>query len=210
MTLRLNLMPTSEQAARSVIPDLPWREIGMAAGALLFLYSSWTILAQRVQSRQLARLLAEMETLAPQRSEFEKVQTALRALQNRSNVMKGLKAAQAQWAPRLNLLSDALVSDLWFTHLRFGLAQTGEASGQPEAPEMSPAPPAGPLLLLQGSALVGGEGKPAAVSRFLQRLKEHPEFSRWFSGMELKGVEQRRVGQEEVSDFLLALTPSQG
>jgi len=39
-------------------------------------------------------------------------------------------------------------------------------------------------------------------------LKKHPEFNRWFKGLELKSMEQSQIKQEQISDFMINLYPT--
>lgn len=242
--IRINLLPPEvgrpTSAAAKQLAELPWKRIGIGSLGLLGLYTVWVLAAVQMQSGALARLTAQWGALQPERSRLEQTQASLRALQNRTSVIQSLKQPEAQWAPRLNLLTDVLVSNLWFTHLVFlggsafassemesalseeakrglGLSESGQSSPTEPYPGMPPemsgmpaSPPAAskPILLLGGSALITAKTAGAPVSRFLQRLKESPEFSRWFTGVELKDVEHRQVHQEEVSDFAILLYPA--
>ncbi|MBI3312503.1 MAG: hypothetical protein HYZ88_03145 [Candidatus Omnitrophica bacterium] len=222
----INLLPPGRKGA--VVPpwvgQLPWKKIAAGAAAFLMAWSCWVLLAARNQSQAAARFRAEWEALQPERIKLEQRQATLQAFRNRESILKGLKASESRWAPRLNFLSDVVVSDLWFTLLNFGASakgdleeflraegmevpQTVDETGSPiESPAISK-----PFVLLVGSALVSGKGQEGPpVSRFLQKLKEHPEFGRWFSGMELKGIRHRQVKSEEVSDFILFLFPTAG
>ena len=104
-----------------------------------------------------------------------------------------VKNKQAQWAPRLALLSEALVPQVWLTRLEYVQ---------------------GKGLTVQGTALVGsggggGEGEISGqVTKFFQQLREQPGFQDWFSNVELKSVEHRPIKEEEVADFTLLLTPT--
>ena len=247
------------QAALSWVFLLPWKKVGMGVAAFVGLTSCLLLLSNGLQGRTVARLNARWQVLQPERTQLDRVQSGLLALKNRATVLKGLKAPEAQWAPRLNLLCDALVSQLWFSSLQFGPAdivmeqlspkgkgaaakKPAPAKGSAENPQESkkstakksappkpalnekdqaarksapkkgeegkPPPPAPPLLLLKGSAFVSAQGAGAPVSRYLQHLKEHPEFKHWFRSLELKSVEQRQIQQEQVSDFVIALYPT--
>jgi hypothetical protein len=133
-----------------------------------------------------------------------------------------LKAPEAQWSPRLNLLSNAIVSQLWFNRLKIEIPPSPQperasvlpVKGSAKKPVIPPtqgsaAPsPGSPVLVLEGSALMVSSGGAAPVSRYLQRLKEQPEFARWFRNVELKSAQQRQVEQEQVTDFVILLHPT--
>ncbi len=195
--IRINLLP--EGSRKSQIPwarDLPWRKLAIGAGGLWVLVAVWMGAASRLEIHAHRKLSAEWERLKPQRDRLEKTRASVNVLKNRQAVYTTLKAPESRWSRRLNLLSDCLVSQLWFTSLKGGssLPELGTAPGRT-------------ALLLKGSSFLAAAGEGAPVARYLQRLKEHPEFGRLFSGIELKGVEQRQVEQEEVGDFVIVLYP---
>lgn len=209
--IRIDLLPhTAEEEAASVLFDIPWKSIGMGLLAFCISASLGLTLVRQLQGHALHRLKRDWNGLQPKLRQLEATETAIRALQNRAKVHQMLKAPEAQWAPRLNLLSDSLVSQLWFTALRFEAPKkSGKAPQRPaEKPKSEPPTPAAPALILEGSALVGAAGVGAPVSRYLQRLKGQPVFSQWFREVELKSVQQRQVQQEQVSDFVMAFYPT--
>ena len=205
--IRINLLPKGlQRAGPSWISLVPWKRVGIGFIGLVGFYSGWLFITNQVQAYSLVKLTAEWEGLKDQRARLDQTQASLRALQNRAAVLKSIKGPQARWAPRLNLLTDALVSDLWFTSLKIGpplaTAQT------PSQSKKNPPSGGSVILSLRGSALVTGTSAGAPVSRYLQRLKQHPEFTIWFRGLDLASVEQSQVHEYEVSDFVITLYPS--
>ena len=163
-----------------------------------------------VQSRSLAGLTIQWQEIQPQRARLEEVRATLSAIQNRAAVLDALKAPQARWAPRLNLLSDSLVVDLWFTRLKFGsLTPSQEGAPSPDGPAASPS---ATMLGLTGFALVVPQADQSAapVSRFLKKLMAHPEFQQLFQNVELVALKHRQIGKGEVSDFSILFQPTGG
>ena len=211
--IKINLLPPGARpsSVRSV-GVFPWKKVGAPLGGLVVFYSLWLLGAYQMDSGSLTRLNAEEESLKPQKAQIQKAEAALRALQNRAAVLQGLKVPQVQWAPRLNLLSDSLVGQLWFSALSYEpsvvLQKEPPASKEAAAKKGSVSPGRIPVLRLEGSAFVAADEKSSPVSRFLQRLREHPEFRQRFSGLELKSVEHRKVKEQEISDFVITLSPT--
>lgn len=203
--IKINVLPPAarQAAAHAQLTAIPWRRIGLVTVGGLALYSVGVWGWNQAQARAVSRLTDEWNALQPDRARVEQVHAALMTARGRAAALKALKHPDGQWAPRLNLLSDALVSGLWLTQVRFGVVTPPE--GPPSGPVAASAAPSAPILWLAGSALVRSEGEDAPVKRYLQRLQEQPAFARWFRGVELKGIEHRRVGQESVSDFGLVL-----
>lgn len=236
--IRINLLPPQMRRAAGPLlklAGLPWREIGIGVGAILLLYTGRLLWMTHAQSQALAHLTAEWKALQPRQAKLQETRGRLNALKNRSTIMQGVKAPEQQWAPRLNLLSDSLVANLWFTRFAFRSVRGGEAGEllseefkdlipleeqQPRRPEAvqkkgtaaatrgKPQPAEKLFAVLEGSALVVGGDTQAPVSRFLQRLKENPEFGKRFGKVDLKNVSHRQVQQEEVSDFVVLLSPT--
>ena len=212
--IRINLLPPSVRRSTLQLGQLPWKSIGKGAIGLVVGISVLLLASNGLHALVLGRLAGDWKRLQPEWSQMERTQGILRALQNRTALHKTLKAPEAQWAPRLNFLSDALVSQLWFTSLEYKLAPAA-APAKPSAPtklkskakaKSPPPPPPAPTLILKGSAFVTQAGG-SPVGRYLQRLKEQPDFKRWFRDVELKSVEQRQVYEEQISDFEMAFSP---
>ena len=187
--IRINLLPPEARKTKQhkvLLASL--KPLGIAAGVLAGSVTVGLFAVNGIQARVLSGLNAEWERLQPERAKLEDSRRVFQTLQQQVQVLHGVKNPEARWAPRLNLLSDSLVSRLWFASLRWKF-------GDP--------------LRLEGSTLVASAGNPssAPVSRFLQRLKEQPEFLQWFRQVELESVEQRQIGGEEVVDFSILLTP---
>ena len=188
--IRINLMPPELQAAARAGSSLrlPWRPIGFAAAGLVALASIGFPIVNSLRAGSLERLRKEWQTLEPQKQSMQKVQQSFLQLKQQAQAIQSVKAPQAQWAPRLSLLSEAVVPQVWMTQLEYMQGKS---------------------MRLKGSALVGagGDGK-AQVTKFLQHLKEQPAFQEWFRDVELESVEHRYIQNEEVVDFVLLLAPT--
>ena len=187
--IRINLLPPEIRAAqphREI--SVPWKLLVRGPAGLLIAVSFWLLISNQWHAYGVKRLKAEWERLQPDRTRLEQILGNTQRLKKQTEILSAVKAPESNWAPRLNLLSNALVSQVWFRSLEY-------ARGQP--------------LRLEGSALVDVAGDSRAqVTLFLQRLKEEPDFHRWFRDVELKTVEHRQIRQEEVVDFTLLLTPT--
>ncbi len=192
--IKINLLPPELIAAQSKkeTVTIPWREIGIAVAVGAAVISVCLPIENMRRSRELKRLRAEWETLEPKKKKLTEVQESAQRLQLQSDALQAAKNKQAQWAPRLALLSEAVVPQVWLTRLEYIQGKS---------------------LSIQGTALVGssggGEGEIGGqVTKFFQQLKEQPGFQDWFGNVELKSVEHRHIKEEEVADFVLLLTPT--
>lgn len=189
--IRINLFPPEEKkVASGQKVSIPLRPVGIGAGGFVVALTLALVAGNAWNAGRLSRLRQEWDRMQPQRAGLEQKQAQLKMLQGQAGLLDQVKAPHGRWAPRLNLLSDAVVSEVWFTELKVN-------PGQP--------------VQLKGSALVAGSGESgAAVTRFLQRLKEQPGFQDWFHAVDLQSVEHRQIGQEDVVDFAVLLTPTGG
>ncbi|MCM8812014.1 MAG: hypothetical protein NC910_03075 [Candidatus Omnitrophica bacterium] len=248
--IRVNLLPPHARKKSRVSLQFvfPWKKTGACFFALIAVYSAWIFLSSRFYNVRLHRLRTQWTEMKPQRTEVENLEASLRAFQNRAELTKTLKNPKSQWAPRLNILSDAIVARLWFTSLDYrpissvdgGTAgsakkkvkvrkkeaknetapqkeetkkeenKTGNAPREKKSrrgskKEKQVAPPPG--VVLKGSAFVGGQGEGTSVNRYLQRLKQHPNFSEYFMGVKLENIQHKQLQKEEVSDFVIILYP---
>ena len=249
--IRINLLPPGRRAQSStlaLLATLPWRPIGISFLGILFLYSFLLAGLNLSRGVRLNRLNAEWQGTEPDRLHLAEVRTSVDQLHVREQAVLTMKAPERRWTPRLSLLMDGLVSNLWFRAFLFRMMKKSEMQellaaelqnlGIPDLEQVIPqisvegeedsgqggmegAPPPAepgmegaplplsfrPVLLIGGSALVTSQGSGAPVRRFIQKLKEHPEFSQWFDSVELKDVSHREVKGEEVSDYLIVLYP---
>ena len=188
--IEINLLPPEMRASvrRAGPVRLPWRRIAAAVGGVVLLVSMGLPASNGLRAGRLARLKTEWVQLQPEAEKLAKAQEKLRKLKLQAQVLQSVKMPAARWAPRLNLLSDAMVPQVWLTRLA---AEQGKS------------------LRLEGSAFVGSSGDGSGqVTKFLQHLKEHPDFQKWFADIKLESVQHRDIQNEEVVDFVLLLTPS--
>ena len=187
--IRINLLPPEIRSARSARAfRMPWRFAGFWAVGAVVLLSLALLFFNGAQAGSLRTLQAEWRHLEPEKKKLEQVRQDIQALEKQAEALQRMKGPEGNWAPRLSLLSDTVVPQIWFSSF----------SGSQ-----------GQALRLEGSALAAPDADHnAAVTQFLQRLKEHPDFSRWFRSVELLSVAHRKIGDTEVVDFTILLHSS--
>lgn len=202
----INLLPGGRRGR--AWPTVTVRQGVVGLAAALALMTVWLGLWRFGVERAHRRLDAEWSALGATRSQVADGRARVDALERQAQRLARAKTERAQWAPRLNLLSDTLVPGVWFTRLTLAPVDaklSAKVSPKTKGPRPEPSPPAGRRLelLVAGTALIPQGGEPSPLAALLRSLKQHPEFTRWFDAVELKSVERRKVGPLDVSDFVL-------
>ncbi len=189
--IRINLLPPEMRVVtRGGTAQFPPGRIAFWAGGLVLLISVLLPLNNGLQAHRLGHLRREWKSLQSQNEKLKQVQEGLQALQRQAEALQTIKATPAKWAPRLALFSDALIPQMWLTHLDYTQGKS---------------------LRLEGSALVGSAAESDSsgqVTKLLQHLKEQPGFHQWFSDVQLESVQHRQIQNEDLVDFVLLLTPT--
>ncbi|PIQ82500.1 MAG: hypothetical protein COV76_03375 [Candidatus Omnitrophica bacterium CG11_big_fil_rev_8_21_14_0_20_64_10] len=190
--IRINLL-APERRRRAVSPlrlaGLPWKPILGGLAALLVLYPAVLFGFNQLDRHRLRRLQSRWESVRGEAAAWGQIHEALEGKRTERGLSEALTAPNAFWAPRLNLFSDSLVSGLWLRRLKLS--------------------PEDGVLEVSGSALPEAADRAPALDRYLERIKAHPDFSRFFSRVELGTMAQRRIGDFEVVDFSMKLHPAE-
>lgn len=131
----------------------------------------------------LGRLNARLQALASQQQAINEVKAAIATLREQQQVFEQLDRQRSQWAHRLNILSDVTPDGVWFTELVLDGQHT---------------------LTLHGAAISHGGEEMAAVSRFVQDLKTHPQLSGVFRDIQIQSIQNVQEGEIELMEFTLA------
>lgn len=214
--IRINLLPQAQRPVRRwQVPKVASRQallVGVVAiGVLTVGLIGWRSLLVA----NLARMSAEWDQLKASHAEVESYRQHAVLLERQAQRFAQLRASGVRWAPRLNLLSDALVPNVWFTHLKVEPLAAGplpkfsqkasKEKGKGKKTGATARAMARQRATLAGTALVPPPEEPSPVGALVQSLKRQPEFARWFQAVEIKSVERRSIGTIEVTDFVLVL-----
>lgn len=188
--IRINLLPPELRPKKQrTVVHLPLKQIGVGAGALALLVTVLLPLNNALRSGSINRMKTELEHMGPELNKAAELQATFQRLKRQTEALQWVTTSKSHWAPRLNMLSDAVTPQIWLTQLEY-------------APEQG-------LLRVRGNALVSsGEDRSGQVSKFLQLLKEQPGFSDLFRDVELESVEHHYIQNEEVVNFVLLLRPT--
>lgn len=222
--ITINLAPPAgSAAARWHLPPMTPRQMILGAVAGLGVVTVGLMAWRQVQERALTRLTAEWDQLKTPRQELEAIRASVALLDRQDQRFKQLRTAGIRWAPCLNLLSDAMVSGVWFTRLT--VEPSDAASGAKAPAAKSPAKSAtktspsraktkassqkktapGPTarLVVSGVALVPAGEQVSPLGAMLDAVKRHPQFSTLFDQVEVKSAGRGKIGRQEVTEFTL-------
>ena len=182
--IRVNVLPKElRPSVRAWLVLVPWKKVASSLLILAGFSSGWLWISNQILERSLDRLSGQWNGLQMERHHLEELESSLRTFKNRAAALKALKSEEAQWAPRLNLLTDAVVPYLWFTSLKFEIplleeeepkksasAKKGSRGGKASGKKREKLPKESdvrepPHLLLKGTYLVMAREEPALDAR---------------------------------------------
>ncbi len=186
--LTINLLPEgTRKASLSSVEQFHRTPLMWIALVLLLTLPLLLLVPMSLRRHQLRQLNAKIAQLEPKKAQVDEVQRFLQKLRAQQAAFEGMGRGQGIWSRRLNLLSDVTPEGVWFTEL-----VVDPAKG----------------LIIQGSA-IGHESGPGMVSvtRFVQALKDQPEFASACKDIHIESMKQMLTeGEVEVVQFTLACT----
>lgn len=205
----INLLPQElrkKETVKLVLPDLPVKKTVIAVGVLLFIlqallssgaaYSHW-------REKNLTRELALMNDEARETHDL-KSQTADQ--QKKLQDIRNLTDKKFYWASLLNAVTQSMTQGVWLRKLSLDeLTEELPAEAVPAAnppKKKAPAPRQVRVLKLEGSVVAVGQ-EAAFIGRFVKALKDDVYLAELFRDIELSAINQRKIKDNDVYDFIL-------
>lgn len=229
--ITINLGPhVSITGERWRLPAIPPRRLAVMAAVALSVVTFGVTAWRHAQERALAQLTADWNQLRGPREELEATRATVALLERQETRLTQLRTSGIRWAPRLNLLSDAMVSGVWFTRLiveppdvkarpTAGAAKASRAASAsaPKASSKSSSEaasrsktkgsarkgPAAPRLVVTGIALVPTGEQASPLGAMLESVKRQPQFSQYFEQVEVQSAGRGKIGRQDVTEFTL-------
>lgn len=142
-----------------------------------------------IRTQQLQRLNARIAVLDPKKLEVDRLQRVLHTLQDQEAAFEGLAKGEGLWAKRLNTLSDLTPEGVWFTEL-----------------SLDP----GKGLVIQGSAVRGGDAGMLSVTQLVNGLKQDRDFMAIVKDIQIESIKRTQDGGIEVTQFTLNCALTEG
>lgn len=141
-----------------------------------------------ISAKRLDIIKTNWNSLSFQRTKITQLNTDYTDTQQKVLLIEKLIGNRILWAKKLNCLSGLLVNGVWLNQL----------SLEPQKDN-----PARIYLTIRGSAASRAKDEPALIGKFIQNLKNSPEFSGDFIEIELGPIKQRQIMQTNIMDFIL-------
>ena len=182
--LKINLLPEgARKTTLSSVEQFHRTPLMWITFVLLLLLPLLLLAPIYLRRQQLAQLTAKVQALEPRKAKLDQVQRFLQTLHAQQAAFQGMGKGQSMWSKRLNTLSDVTPDGVWFTELALdqmkGLVIQGSAIGQEAGPEM------------------------VNVTRFVQELKEKPEFSSACKDIQIESIKRVPEGEIDIVQFTL-------
>ena len=212
----INLLPQElrkVETQKIVLPEIPIKKTLIISGfsvlGLLLLltavvgFLSWREASMR---RQIERLTGELQ-------ETQKIKALTKISLEKLMDIKSLTEKKFYWASLLNAISESMTKGVWLRSLTLDEvmeeaprrpAEPSKAAAPGKKTEKKPVATATPVraLRLEGSVTASGQ-ETAFIGKYVKSLKENATFTDLFRDIELSNINQRKIKEFDVYDFVL-------
>lgn len=159
-------------------------------GSIVLFHLLLQIIAM-VNTRRIGALKRNCQELSSQKAEMGRLKAELVELNSKIPLIEQLIINRVAWSKKLNIISDLLVDGIWLEEISLGGDKT---KADQQALE---------YLVIRGSAASKAKDETALIGRFMQNLKDDPNFCDDFIDIELGPIKKRQIARTEVMDFVL-------
>jgi len=198
--IELNLLPKEmRKPERPVLPEMPVLPISIGVLALLVFVSVVLFLSINLKKGGVSGLTKQWDALGPQRTVVEKIVRDIQDLESREKAISELAAYKLDWSELLSGLNQSMIANVWLFEFKPVLAKKKTTRGK--GPKKEAELPAS--LDLTGYAFGKSEAATSTVAKFINSLKNHKEFSKYFEEIGLDSVRKQVYKDEDVMRFKL-------
>ena len=195
--IRINLLPEElrrKESMRIKMPEIPIRRA--VSGFLVFfigiqlLVGAWAAW----QHASLTRLAALTKEWNDRNRDLSLKKAKTKEAREQIKTAQGLSVGKFHWSRLLNAVSDSVTKGIWLQSL--SVTESGP-SAKKDAKKAKTR-----HLQLEGSVMARGE-ETAYTGKFIQSLKANPTLAGLFSDVRLSTIQQRKIKDIDVYDFVL-------
>jgi hypothetical protein len=203
--IEINLLPEDLRKKETVkisLPEIPIKKtlfIGvgsvLALQVLFTLFTFWLRFEDGSLNRQIAALKESGKEIQRQKSETT-------AVFNRLKEARAITGRKFTWAQVLANLTNSMTKGVWLRTMYVTNEEPKSSSAKPVQGAEEKKASGDTYLVLEGSAM--GQGQETAfIGKFLKQLKDNPLFSDLFSDIKPFNINQRRIKDFDVYDFMI-------
>jgi Tfp pilus assembly protein PilN len=206
--IEVNLLPEEfrkKEAVKLMLPEIPILKIlPMVLGGFLALLILFVVIAG-FQEIQYNAVRAQIADLTQKHGDMVKHKADTADLGKKLQQLESMAGRKFYWWKLMNSLSDSMTKGVWLR----GLSISEMTVQAPPAPAVKGAPAAKSggttkewFLKVEGSTVAQGQ-ETAYVGKFIKELKDNKTLSGVFEGIELSDMNQRKIREYDVYDFVL-------
>ncbi len=206
--IEINLLPDEfrkKETVKLMLPEIPLLKILPIVVAVFMALLLIFVLVAVVQWVQFSAVTAEMAGLSKQHAEMIKQKNETTETAKKLQQLETMAGRKFFWWSLMNALSDSVTKGIWLRELAV-VEMTPPAVAAPKtsaANSVKPPPPTKAWFLkLDGSTVAQGQ-ETAYVGKFIKELKDNKALSGLFEGVELADMNQRKIREYDVYDFVL-------
>jgi hypothetical protein len=197
--IEINLLPKEFRKKRKTKSSVSYAfpVVPTAVGVVVFTLVLHAVLVgvTFVKNRQTVRYEEVWGKIAPDKEKFDKVSSEVAKMEKALKFVKGVSSSEISWYRLMGGLNKAVVPGVWLS--RLNLEVNGKNFSYRD-PSVFPT-----RMILHGYVLGKSEVATAGVARFINSLKNTPDFFDYFREVELIDMTYKPVSGEETMFFRL-------
>ncbi len=199
--IEINLLPEELRKKEKIKLDLPEVPVFKILSTVLIVVISAQILLSTFavyQKIEFIRTKKAVEKLINEDREIAARKAETLAMSNDLKEIKAMTERKFLWAVLLNALSDSMTKGVWLRSLSVATLAANEPTSKKKGGKVQKRR----ILNLEGSVIGSGQ-ETAIIGKFIQQLKESPRFGEWFEDIKLSAINQKKIKDFDVYDFVL-------
>ena len=198
--IEINLLPEELRKKERVKLDLPEIPVFKILSVMLVVVVSTQILLSAFavyQTIEFIGLKKGVETLTKENRAISARKAETAAMGTQLREIQAMTERKFLWSVLLNDLSDSMTKGVWLRSLSVTTLAADETGSRKKGNA-----PKGRVLNLEGSVIGSGQ-ETAIIGKFIKQLKESPRFGELFEDIKLSAINQKKIKDFDVYDFVL-------
>ena len=206
--IEINLLPENlrKKKKRFKIPEITIASMPILIGivSLLVLTNLLLMLTLAIQRGSYNRMIKEWTEAKPQKEAIELARRENISAENKVVAIEELMQKKILWSKKLNQLSNLIIPGVWYTKLSIDKKIVILEPRRPQARNIKRIATDRvevPYLNIEGEVSSAYGNELAILGKFIEELKNDPDFLKDFSNIELDSTELHSIGDIEIMKF---------